>query len=140
MDNTKQLAWFYLAASIITTLALFFFFLCTQVKAEEISEEVGIKCIMGEGRNQGYDGLLALSFALKNRGTINGVYGCKAVFKEPQWVWDLAKKAWRDTQFKPDVTLGADHWENIKAFGTPRWASSMKQTIIIKDHVFYKSK
>lgn len=107
---------------------------------EVISDNQAIKAIMGEASNQGYQGMLAVAGAIRNRGTLRGVYGVKAkhIYKEPKWVWEQARKAWKESASK-DITLGADHWENIKAFGTPYWSKGMKKTVLIKDHQFYKA-
>lgn len=48
----------------------------------------------------------------------------------------MAKKAWAESA-KSNLTKGATHWENVKAFGKPKWASKMKKTVTIKDHVFF---
>lgn len=104
-----------------------------------INESQAIRAIIGEASNQGYDGMLAVACAIKNRGTLKGVYGVNAkhIDKQPKWVWDLARKAWKESKVC-DVTKGATHWENIKAFGKPYWVKSMVQTYACKDHVFYK--
>jgi spore germination cell wall hydrolase CwlJ-like protein len=100
-----------------------------------------IKAIIGEASNQGYRGMLAVACAIRNRGTLKGVYGVNAkhIYKEPKWVWDLAKKAWAESK-NIDITNGATHWENIKAFGKPYWVKDMVQTFQHRDHIFYKKK
>ena len=71
--------------------------------------------------------------------SLKGVYGLKAgqVDREPAWVWHQAREAW-ELSALGDITNGATHWENIKAFGKPKWAEKMIQTYAWKDHVFYK--
>lgn len=102
-----------------------------------------ILSIIGEGENQGYTGMLALAGAIRNRGTLKGVYGIKAprvvkrLYSKATYV--MAEKAWMES-LRVDITKGADHWENIKAFGKPYWAASMKETYRYKDHVFYMAK
>ena len=66
-------------------------------EADEIPRDVAVHCILGEARDQGLDGLTAVAEALRNRGTTKGVYGCKATFKEPKWVWDMGRKAWNQS-------------------------------------------
>lgn len=106
----------------------------------EVSDDLAVKAIMGEASNQGYDGMLAVACAIRNRGHLRGVFGVRAkhIYKEPKWVWDQARKAWKESA-KRDVTCGADHWENTKAFGTPKWAHTMKLVYVCKDHNFYKA-
>lgn len=112
---------------------------CTFVHAAEIPEETAVGCLIGEAANQGYEGLLYVGEALRKRGSTVGVYGCKAshIYKEPKWVWDMARKAWHESA-STNHTQGADHWENIKSFGKPYWADSMVKTLAYKDHVFYR--
>ena len=38
----------------------------------------------------------------------------------------------------PDHTAGADHYENIQAFGTPRWARGQTPVALIGHHTFYR--
>ena len=61
----------------------------------------------------------------------------KHVDTEPEWVWTLAKQAWNESRYK-DITNGATHWENVRIYGKPSWASKMKEVYRYKDHVFYK--
>lgn len=105
----------------------------------EIPESQAIRAIIGESSNQGYVGMLAVAEAIRNRGHLKGVYGLKSphVDNEPQWVFNLAKKAWGESK-TTNLVKGADHWENIKAFGVPPWAKTMTKTVTIKDHAFYK--
>ena len=53
---------------------------------------------------------------------------------------EQAEAAWKSAFQHPfnDPTHGATHWENINAFGKPRWAKNMLETLRYKDHVFYK--
>ncbi len=98
---------------------------------------------MGEAANQGKVGMLAVACAIRNRGNLNGVYGLnhnpKWMYDQPQYVWDRAHAAWLQSATN-DITFGATHWENVKAFGVPYWAKDMQKTILIKDHQFYKKK
>lgn len=114
------------------------FFSCGTAQAE-VPDALAVKAIMGEASNQGYEGMVAVGEAIRNRGTLKGVYGVKAkhIYKEPAWVWNQAEKAWRESAGS-NLVKGADHWENTTAFGTPYWAKSMVVTAKIKDHTFYR--
>lgn len=105
----------------------------------EIPESQAVRAIIGEAASEGYQGMLAVAAAIRNRGHLGGVYGLRAghVDREPGWVWDMAKKAWQES-LSHDPTKGADHWESI-AFKTPTWAKGMQVTYRYKQHVFYKS-
>jgi len=107
----------------------------------EIDDDLAIRAIIGEASNQGSQGMLAVACGIRNRGTLKGVYGLNAkhVDNEPQWVWDLARKAWEKSAHK-DIVREATHWENNQAFGKPYWAKDMIEVITIGDHIFYKVK
>ena len=131
-----------MAIVLVTFIGLVIFGLWScrdEVFADEIPEETAIRCIVGEAANQGEQGMLALAEALRNRGTTKGVYGCKAqhINKQPSWVFTKARQAWRQS-LNSNLTNGAKHWENVKAFGEPYWAKKMVKTYEYKDHTFYK--
>lgn len=104
-----------------------------------VSERDAVRAIVGEASNQGERGMLAVACAIRNRGTLQGVLGLKAkhVDRQPAWVWERARKAWRESATR-DVTGRATHWDNIRAFGKPYWAVSMTKTVTIGDHTFYR--
>lgn len=108
----------------------------------EVPETQAVLAIIGEAENQGYEGMLAVACAIRNRGTLKGVYGLKAPRvvqkKYSPKTYAKALTAWRKS-VDCDVTKGADHWENVKAFGKPKWAKTMKLTYVCKDHEFYRS-
>lgn len=110
------------------------------VAATPIPETEAVRAIVGEAANQGYRGMLGVAGAIRNRGTLQGVYGGRSPMpdRQPDWVWEQARAAWRESATN-DITLGATHWENMKAFGTPAWAATMHLTVVIKDHRFFRS-
>jgi len=127
----------YLAKKAALVIALLF--VHSTAFAAEIPTDLAIKAIMGEASNQGFDGMVAVGEAIRNRGTLKGVYGVNAkhIYKEPDWVWNQARKAWEVSKTS-NLVKKADHWENTKAFGTPYWAKNMVKTAQIKDHSFYR--
>lgn len=72
-----------------------------------------IKAIVGEAAGDGYNVQLGVACALRNRGTLRGVYGVNARHNatEPAWVWKAAARAW-DESARRDVTKGANHFGN----------------------------
>lgn len=122
-------------------LSLIFFLIFSQEALGEILKKDAVRAIIGEAGGQGRRGMLYIACALRNRGTLNGVYGFKAkhVDKEPEWVWELARAVWKQSEYE-DISNGATHWENIKAYGVPYWVKSMNKVAEYKDHVFYKEK
>ena len=108
--------------------------------AKPIPEAQAVRAIVGESANQGARGMLAVAGAIRNRGTLSGVYGLKNPIadKQPARIWNQARTAWHASATN-DITHGATHWENIKAFGKPTWAARMKVTATIGDHVFMRN-
>ena len=132
---------FDLLIGVLIILFAFIFFLLRSNPANAsycIEKSKAIRAIIGEASGEGYKGMLAVACAIRNRGHLRGVYGLKAkhVDKEPQWVWDLATKAWTESRAK-DITNGATHWES-DTFKKPYWAKSMTKTVKIGHHQFYK--
>ena len=115
-------------------------FFCLTVQAEEFNDKNCIRAIIGESSSQGFKGMLAAACGIRNRGTLKGVYGLNAkhVDNEPQWVFDLAKKAWEESEHNRIHT--GTNWENIKVFGEPYWVKSMVKVYEYKDHIFYVKK
>lgn len=113
--------------------------LAAHASAAPIPDDRAVRAIIGEAANQGPRGMLAVAGALRNRGTLTGVYGEQARFiaTEPAWVWQAARAAWAASKTN-DITQGATHWENIQAYGTPAWARAMKRTVRVGDHQFFK--
>lgn len=114
---------------------------CTLSHANGISTYRAVNAIIGEAENQGYTGMLAVACAIRNRGTLNGVYGEHAPRvinrKFSEKTTNMAIKAWAESQLH-DITNGATNWENIKAFGCPSWVKACVEVFRYKDHVFYK--
>jgi hypothetical protein len=106
------------------------------------TDEEAIKSIIGEAENQGWIGMRAVAFAIRNRRTLDGVYGLHAprVKKHlySQATYQMAKRQWLASDGDYDFTHGANHWENIHAFGTPCWVKHCVETFRYKNHVFYK--
>jgi len=127
-------------STIMTLIVSLILWLCGFLFADEIDDNLAIRAIIGEASNQGYEGMLAVACGIRNRGHLRGVYGANAghVDNEPEWVWNLARKAWTESEHNR-IHQGT-HWENIKSFGEPYWVASMDKVYEYKDHVFYKEK
>ena len=107
--------------------------------AGEIAEEQAIRAILGEARGEGELGMYAVACAIRNRGSLRGVYGAKAKIPDltPE-LWQKASKAWFTSLEGTDMTGGATHWEAVQTFGKPYWADSMVRTVKIGNHTFYR--
>ena len=113
--------------------------------SEEITTEKAVSCILGESRGEGKIGIEAMAQALRNRGTVTGVFGCGADFsKELAYIKAkgldvIARNAW--LAGKNDLVHGADHWGGVQVDG--KWIAKMRksgfiQTAKIGNTVFYK--
>ncbi len=113
----------------------------TQVekKSYEFTNSQAVRAIIGEASGEGYGGMLAVACALRNRGTLKGVYGYNSphIYREPEWVWEMASKVW-DESAKFDITGGATNWHNLDREGENYWTKSMQVTYRVGQHVFYK--
>ena len=118
--------------------------ICTGCWADALPRERVIKAIIGEAENQGSMGMLYVACAIRNRGTLKGVYGEKAprvkahlytdkVYQQASIAWDRSV----DALACGDIQ-GASHWENTNAFGLPYWARKMRVVFVWKDHKFFK--
>ncbi len=72
-----------------------------------------VKAIVGEAAGDGYAVQVAVACAIRNRGSLKGVYGVNAKHNatEPAWVWRQADRAWTESG-QHDVTRGATHFGN----------------------------
>ena len=113
---------------------------CNNSHAEEVRDP-NVLAIIGEAENQGFRGMLAVAGAIRNRGTLKGVYGTRSkrvkntLYSEK--TYRIAQQAWLDSA-EIDITEGATMWENVVDFGKPYWADSLTKTVVIGSHQFYK--
>ena len=136
----KRILPFWFSRPAPALLLLFFLFLLSLNMAwGEINDNLAIRAIIGEASNQGYQGMLAVAVGIRNRDTLQGIYGLKALHinKEPQWVWDMAKKAWQESKY--NRIHSGTHWESTD-FKIPKWSFNMKEVYRYKKHIFYKCK
>ena len=135
MDRLKE---YTIAATVVNLLLLLF--VCGNVHAATIPDRRAVNAIIGEAEGEGYDGMVAVACAIRNRGTLKGVYGEKAPRvvgrKYSKTVYNLAVKAWAASA-KKDITNGATHWEGTK-FRIPYWAKHMQVTLVVNHQRFYR--
>jgi len=90
---------------------------CTQTpvlaKSGIIAESLAVRALIGEAGGQKDDELLAHAYALKNRGTLKGVYGLHSKHaKHPSAkVWQRACKAWREANLYPKLNMIGERTE-----------------------------
>lgn len=110
----------------------------------DIDNKRAINAIIGEAEGEGYQGMLAIAGAIRNRGTLKGVYGEKSARvvgkKYNAKTYQLALKAWKESASN-DITHGADHWASLKI--DYAWEHKMRslgfvKTYEYKNHAFYR--
>ncbi len=131
MNKTKR-AWL---------TVVFLLFMCKSAYGQEIW-----KVLLAEAADQGYLGLKAVACVMRNRGgSLQGFSGAKRknldAFCQRQgayWI-SIAKQVEREvfSENCPDITKGSTHFESID-FPKPKWAYSMKESVTIGKHIFYK--
>lgn len=136
LHEANAVIWCWVLAATI----VFFVASCGVVHAEVIKDEDAVRAIIGEASGEGLEGMRCVASAIRNRGTLKGVYGLKAkhVNKQPKWVWKLARQAWRDSASK-DFAYGASFWEGT-SFKKPYWAKDMILVKTVKNQNFYKER
>lgn len=120
---------------------------CTLAHAEPLIinyDDKAILSIIGEAEDQGYQGMLAVAGAIRNRGNLKRVYGYHSLRVRhhlySQLVYNNASYAWQESKFR-DISNGATGWGNasdIEIFKKYAWWKNCTITMVIKDHTFYK--
>lgn len=143
--GTPEILQFVLFAAVLIILIGFFREGCARA---ELPEELAVKCVLGEYEAGTLRDMTATAEALRNRGTTQGVYGCKAVSvrggkyyrgkrRIPDYAVSIARQAWKDARYS-NLTDGGTHWEAVETFGTPYWAKNMVKTGKVGLHTYYK--
>ena len=137
--------WLSIFILILALGMVFLFSGCVQASEHKIDDHKAILAIIGEAENQGFDGMIAIAHAIRNRGSLKGVFGLHAPrVKHHLYSRDILKEAtlaWEGSATDIDITQGATGWGNsddVKHFEMCRWWKHCVVTTIIKDHVFYK--
>ena len=116
---------------------------CTPAHASEINDVQAVMTIIGEAEGEPFEGKLAVACAIRNRGTLKGVYGLRAPrvlnHKYSKQTEQYAVNAWimSEDSGNCEFIKGADHWEGDK-FPKPSWSKKMVETAHIGHQIFYK--
>jgi len=78
----------------------------------EIYKSEAVDAIVGEASNQSPETMACIAHAIRNRGTLKGVYGSHARHNanEPEEVWDNARDAWDISLYTRDKTHGSKNF------------------------------
>lgn len=114
---------FWILSSLL--VAVVWVGLCMYHRRYDITDEKAIRAIVGEYARNDAKGMWYMAHAIRNRGTLKGVYGFNAKHnkKEPKYIWKLARDAWFSSGSQPDITKGATEWrsrDDIYRHGWPK--------------------
>ena len=118
--------------------------LCSSALGAEIPEDKAVHAILGEAPiGASIEVLDAFAHALRNRGTLQGVYGHLEAPSVAQW--QRGSRAWVESETSPDSTFGATHWLSAWDLKNCRpsliaWRHKMIKTVFVGDTQFYKEK
>ena len=123
----------YIAGVLLFTLIIGLIMLCQpkKVKAEEITEDQAIACILGEARGEGYPAMLGHAEAIRARGTLKGVYGFRADYRsempylEKKGIVNMARKAWKESAHTHTVK-NASFWAS--KIVDKKWIKKMRNS------------
>ena len=104
-----------------------------------------VDVIIGEAEGEPYMGKLAVACAIRNRGTLVGVYGqnarrVKDKLYSRQVLID-STLAWEESKYpaKCEFISGAQHWQSQEDLAKhPSWVTNCDQKTIIGGHTFFK--
>jgi hypothetical protein len=111
-----------------------------------------INAVVGEASMAGYQGMLDVACALRNRikdpyhakDPLHQVFGYNAAHnkKETKETWETAKKAWKDSA-NQDTVNGAIIWGNandVKIFKRSGWFKNVELVKTAEGHSFFRIK
>jgi hypothetical protein len=127
----------WLASFLMTVILL------SVASADEIPKTKFVDAIIGEAEGEPYQGKLAVACAIRNRGTLQGVYGVNAPrvrqHKYSTKVFVDSVRAYEESAHPESCEFidGASFWEGT-SFKTPYWAKNMVVTATIGRQRFYR--
>ena len=117
----------------------------TCVAADAIDFSRVEKVLIAEAGNQGFEGMLAVAEVMRERSWNMRPFCASRradldafVAKQPQRVKEQAHKAVEQARNGSNTVNGATHYENVEAFGTPKWAVGKKAVAKVVAHTFWK--
>ena len=123
-----------------------------QVSPKHYTENDYVDAVIGEASNGGYEGMLDIACAIRNRikdpqhskNPLHQVYGYHAKHNrgEPEETWNLARKAWADSA-NQDTVNGATLWgsvSDVAQFKRTSWFKNVEPTVSRLGHTFFRVK
>lgn len=101
--------------------------------------------LIAEAANQGYEGMLAVAEVMRARDWNMRPFCASRrkdlaafVARQPARVRADAHKALEAARAGSMTVKGATHYENVRAFGVPKWARGLKPVATVGEHVFWR--
>jgi hypothetical protein len=100
---------------LIVLLALSFKARAGNARPSEVRQADAVRAILGEAANQPYRAMLGIAAVIRNRGSLQSVYGVNNIRAQhaPQKIQAAAARAWQESANR-DITGGC------KYFGCPQ--------------------
>lgn len=114
-------------------------FLFTTTAYARTYDEQAVDCIVGEASSEGYIGMLSVAESIRNRGSLRGVYGCKAkhIENESNDTYDLAVLAWSNSNFTV-WQWKANSWGTDADIAKNHMNRNCQKIMRIEHHTFFK--
>lgn len=154
MKNRSEIEWSMVFVTVCSVLFWAFVALAVVYSKNAHAQTVAYpanlwKGIIAESVSEGEIGMRAVTHCYKNRLEAGMSLGCVGLkrkdldqFVKRQGVkYERMAKSIVEEAFlsdSKDITKGATHYENLVDFPEPYWAASMKKTVTIGKHTFYK--
>lgn len=110
-----------------------------ETEIKQIDNKKAVAAIVGEAAGESYKCKLAIACVIRNRGSLQGVYGVNAKHNatEPPKIWAEAFKAWNQSKTN-DITGGCMFWGG--KMDIPYFEVKLKKApvLIINGTRFYK--
>lgn len=104
------------------------------------TDENCIRAMVGEYAVNDYYGMTLLAHALRNRGTLKGVYGfyAKHIKTEPKEIWMTASLAWFESKNFIDPVQGAKEWRSRQDIHRGKVPHKMKLIKVYSGMYYFK--
>lgn len=109
-----------------------------------LNGRLAVRVIVAESADQSFWTMTGVGEVIRHRGAIKGFSVLKKDLElfyrqQPAGTRSKAQTAWLFSRLT-NLTQGATHFENVKAFGAPPWEHEMRKTVHMGDLQFYRRK
>ena len=114
--------------------------LSTAAASASVNPSQARRAIVGEAAGESYQVKVCIASAIRNRGTLHGVYGLNArnIDHQPKWVFKHADSAWKESA-KHDYALGCTMFGSVEDDWYFNRVLRLKPVFTIGKTRFYRS-